>query len=113
MTSVNSVWQACDINGSFGGPLAKEQALVLFTGHRKTFDQVVLGSFYPDGSGHRRHVDSCHAAARADQLAAQARGLLRRQQQGRYHTHSAGEDILTVSQTRGSGRRVVRATRRR
>ena len=48
--SVNSLHRAYDINGSFGGPVLKDKLWFFFTGHRKTVDRVVLGSFYPDGS---------------------------------------------------------------
>lgn len=107
VTSVNSVWRAYDINGSFGGPLMKNKLWFFFTGHRKTFDRVVLGSFYPDGSPgiddtliHALQLRLTWQINSQHKLAA----FYDDNNKVEYHTHSAGEDILTVSQTRGVGR---------
>ena len=105
--SVNRLQRAYDINGSLGGPILKDRLWFFFTGHRKTVDRVVLGSFYPDGSpGIDDTLIHAHAAAPdlADEPSHKLAAFYDDNNKVEYHTHTAGEDILTASQTRGVGR---------
>ena len=105
--SVNRLHRAYDFNGSIGGPIARDRLWFLFTGHRKTVDRVVLGSFYPDGSPgiddtliHGMQVRLTWQIAAKHKMSA----FYDDNNKVEYHTHAAGDDILTVSQTRGVGR---------
>ena len=105
--SVNSLHRAYDLNGSFGGPINRDTLWFFFTGHRKAVDRAVLGSFYPDGSP---GIDDTLIHATQLRLTWQITpkhklgAFYDDNNKVEYHTHSAGEDILTVSQTRGVGR---------
>lgn len=105
--SVNRLHRAYDFNASIGGPIRRDRLWFFFTGHRKAVDRVVLGSFYPDGSPgiddtlvHGAQVRLTWQIAANHKLSA----FYDDNNKVEYHTHAAGDDILTASQTRGVGR---------
>lgn len=107
VTQVTGLHRAFDINGSAGGPIQRERLWWFYTGHRRAVDQVVLGSFYPDGSP---GIDDTLIYANQLRLTWQANARNKiaafydRNNKIDFHAFSAGEDIATVSQTRGVGK---------
>jgi hypothetical protein len=106
--SVDSLHRVYDFNGSIGGPIKHDRLWFLFTGHRKRLDQIVLGSFYPDGSpGINDVVIHAVQLRLTAQLGSKHKvaGFYDANNKVEYHSFSAGQDIATAATTRGVGRR--------
>jgi hypothetical protein len=102
--SVDSLARAYDFNAGVGGPIKENKLWWFFTGHRKALDQKVLGSFYPDGTPGVNDVIIHGMQVRLTwQISSKHKwsAFYDDNNKVEYHNFSAGEDILTVAQTRG------------
>lgn len=107
VASVDRIDRAYEVNGSLGGPVARDRVWFFYSGHRRIRDRVVLDSFYRDGSPgiddrqvHDNNLRLTIQGTAKDKLSV----WFDRNNKVTGHNHSAGEDVETVSMSRGLGR---------
>ena len=107
VSSVDRIDRSYEVNGSLGGPVVQDRVWFFYTGHRRIRDRVVLDSFYRDGSPgiddrqvHGNNLRFTIQATRNDKLSV----WYDRNNKLTGHNHTAGEDVETVSESRGLGK---------
>ena len=107
VTSVDRIDRSYEVNGSLGGPVVRDRVWFFYTGHRRIRDRVVLDSFYRDGSPgiddrqvHGNNLRFTIQATRNNKLSV----WYDRNNKLTGHNHTAGEDVETVSESRGLGK---------
>ena len=113
VASVDRIDRAYEVNGSLGGPVARDRVWFFYSGHRRIRDRVVLDSFYRDGSPgiddrqvHGNNLRLTIQGTARDKLSV----WFDRNNKVAGHNHSAGEDVETASMSRGLGRHPPPAT---
>ena len=105
--SVDRIDRSYEVNGSLGGPVVRDRVWFFYTGHRRIRDRVVLDSFHRDGSPgiddrqvHGNNLRFTIQATRNNKLSV----WYDRNNKLTGHNHTAGEDVETVSESRGLGK---------